>query len=74
MTRAQEITKLNEEIKRLKAQNKKVRDERDYLFNTAQSQRESTEDLRALEKSNDYLRAVIARSNKGFGLTMTKQA
>jgi hypothetical protein len=81
MSRSEEIKSLQEviknqdtEIKRLKADNEIIRAERDYQYNTNESRRNQTEDIRALENSNDYLRKVIAKSNKGFGLHITKQA
>ena len=81
MTRSEEIKSLQKVIKdqdtliqELRADKKKIRDERDYLFNTAKSLRDTTEDNRALERTCDSLRAIIASANKGFGLHITKTA
>ena len=81
MKRSHEIKSLQEviknqdtEIKRLKADNEIIRAERDYQFGVNKSRRNLSEDIKCLENSNDYLRKVIAKTNKGFGLYMNKQA
>ena len=78
MTRAEEITSLqrlikvqNEEIERLKQDKHDLLRTVSRLKDANDSTRTVNEDNRVLERSNDYLRGVIARKNQGLGLALT---
>ena len=78
MTRAEEITSLQKVIKtqndliltqkqEIEDKNRTIKRHKDTVIST----RELHEDLRATERSNDNLRAIIARKNQGLGLALT---
>tara|TARA_R110000782_G_scaffold105196_1_gene193106 strand:+ start:312 stop:557 length:246 start_codon:yes stop_codon:yes gene_type:complete len=78
MTRAEEITSLqrlikvqNEKIERLKQDKHDLLRTVSRLKDANDSTRTVNEDNRVLERSNDYLRGVIARKNQGLGLALT---
>ena len=81
MTRAEEITSLqrlikvqNQEIERLKQDKHDLLRTVSRLKDANDSTRTVNEDNRVLERSNDYLRGVIANLNQGLGLYVNKQA
>jgi hypothetical protein len=81
MTRAEEIKSLQKVIKTqndlILTQKQEIEDQGQTIKqhkDTAITMRTLNEDLRATERSNDSLRAIIASANKGFGLHITKTA
>jgi uncharacterized protein YlxW (UPF0749 family) len=81
MTRSEEIKQLqrlvkvqNQEIERLKQDKHDLCRTVTRLRDSNDSTRRVNEDNRVLERSNDYLRGVIANLNQGLGLYVNKQA
>tara|TARA_R110000787_G_C13411032_1_gene444199 strand:- start:1013 stop:1258 length:246 start_codon:yes stop_codon:yes gene_type:complete len=81
MSRAEEIKSLqklikvqNEKIERLKQDKHDLCRTVTRLRDSNDSTRRVNEDNRVLERSNDYLRGVIANLNQGLGLYVNKQA